>query len=142
MIGDVFHAATRGPLQCAQITSVLLSGTDGDTGMPIRCRNSQQTVACGTPGPTTCYSDLDGHFEFEVAVEGAESLLVQVRKLGFAENLRRVDIMADRCWKVGDAFLNPVNEEQPCTPTATCWLCDPSCATCPECPDWQVSTRA
>lgn len=92
IIGKVFHAQTGQALEGARVTAVFYPASEGEPDLsPV------------------ALTDADGSFKFEtVPIGGATTFLLRIRKEGFAENLRRVEIMAGRCWRVDDAHLNPV----------------------------------
>lgn len=90
IIGTVFHAETREPLEGARITAAFLTGEEEQDHPPVALSNAE------------------GQFEYRtVPFEGEATFLVRIRKDKFAENLRPVHILADRCNRVHDAYLNP-----------------------------------
>ena len=60
--------------------------------------------------PPVAFTDAQGNFRYEtVPFEGQTDFLLRIRKDGYAENLRRITIIAARCQRTHDAFLNEVN---------------------------------
>jgi RHS repeat-associated protein len=94
ILGQVFHAQTGEPLEGARVTARYYPAQEGTPDLaPV------------------AVTDANGFFTYEtVEFEGIETFLLQIRYEGYAENLRRVEVMAGRCWRVQDAYLNPIQE--------------------------------
>lgn len=92
ILGKVFHAGTDDAFSGVTITAVFAPAAEG-----------------GPDLPPIAITDANGEFRYEtVPFEGKAEFLVRIRKGGFAEALRRVEVMAGRCWRIDDAHLNPV----------------------------------
>ncbi|NOS99939.1 MAG: hypothetical protein HOP29_04870, partial [Phycisphaerales bacterium] len=92
IIGRVFHADTELPLADATITAVVYSAAADPPDLP-----------------PLSISSATGDFQYQtIPFDGSMTFLLRIRKPGFAENLRRVEVMAGRCWRVADAYLTPI----------------------------------
>ena len=92
ILGKVFHAGTEDPFGDVMITAVFAPATEGEPDLP-----------------PMAVTNVNGEFRYEtIPFEGQAEFLVRIRKDGFAEALRRIEVMAGRCWRIDDAYLNPV----------------------------------
>ena len=95
IIGYAF-AADRSPLAGATVNTYYYG--DGIEGDPL---------------PGSVQTDVNGYFEYTtIDITGKETFTVQVGKEGYSEALRKVEILAGRCWRIRDALLQPLQVPQ------------------------------
>ena len=81
--------------------------------------------AAPLPAPAVT-TDATGFFRYTTPPFAFElSLLVEIKKAGHSEALRQVTIGAENCWRVEDAFLQPITAPVPVAAAVGATLADP-----------------